>query len=244
MAVLDLLPRSVSAVYFIYHSDVEKWSFGKLSALREAAFALEGGYQYYYMGYYIHSCKKMRYKADFKPQYVLDYHGFEWSPLDDQMRELMEKRRYASMSRERLRQAKSSEDDSAVPNGIDDAKQGASSSEDDAEQSNATANGIAAVDDEIKHPTAKEAERSGLSLLELGMPGVMTLAELLQSGIDLDTVRAYLGKKWGSTRMQNLRLWDDGSETDGTSIKSAVADLAAAIGPELAKVIAVGFNGA
>lgn len=95
MAVLDLLPHAVSGVYFIYHSDFEKWSFGKLSALREAALAHEQGYQFYYMGYYIHSCKKMRYKGDYKPQYVLDYHSGEWNILDDEMRSLMNRRKYA-----------------------------------------------------------------------------------------------------------------------------------------------------
>lgn len=70
-----------------YHQDVEDWSFGKLSALREIQLAIEGGYQYYYMGqqassiiarlfsiivgYYIHSCIKMRYKGKYKPTYVL-----------------------------------------------------------------------------------------------------------------------------------------------------------------------------
>ena len=77
MAILDLLPHCVSGVYFIYHSDFEKWSFGKLSALREAALALEGGYQYYYMGYYIHSCAKMRYKGEYRPQHVLDPESYE-----------------------------------------------------------------------------------------------------------------------------------------------------------------------
>lgn len=51
MAVLDLLPHAVSGVYFVYHNDFERWSFGKVSALREAALALEGGHDFYYMGY-------------------------------------------------------------------------------------------------------------------------------------------------------------------------------------------------
>ena len=45
---------------------------GKLSALREAALAREGGYEWYYMGFYIHECVKMRYKAEYGPQMVLD----------------------------------------------------------------------------------------------------------------------------------------------------------------------------
>lgn len=33
-----------------YHEDVDEWNFGKLSALREIALAVENGYRYYYMG--------------------------------------------------------------------------------------------------------------------------------------------------------------------------------------------------
>jgi arginine-tRNA-protein transferase len=33
-----------------YDPDFGEWEFGKLSAMREIAFTLEGGYQYYYMG--------------------------------------------------------------------------------------------------------------------------------------------------------------------------------------------------
>lgn len=75
-----------------YDPDYSAFEFGKLSALREIAFALEEAYQYYYMGaltratglwyhgnpankngigFYIHSCPKMRYKAAYRPQYVL-----------------------------------------------------------------------------------------------------------------------------------------------------------------------------
>lgn len=98
MAVLDLLPHCVSGVYFVYHSDFEQWSFGKMSALREAALALEGGYQYYYMGYYIHSCPKMLYKNDYKPQTVLDLGNLAWNPLDDQFRKLLDDHHYLSPS--------------------------------------------------------------------------------------------------------------------------------------------------
>jgi arginyl-tRNA--protein-N-Asp/Glu arginylyltransferase len=36
-----------------YDPDYEQWEFGKLSALREIAFAQENGYPYYYMGQYM-----------------------------------------------------------------------------------------------------------------------------------------------------------------------------------------------
>lgn len=51
----DLLARYNHAkmvILFSYHQDVKDWYFGKLSALREISLALEGDYQFYYMGKY------------------------------------------------------------------------------------------------------------------------------------------------------------------------------------------------
>lgn len=170
MSVLDLLPHAVSGVYFIYHTDFEKWSFGKLSACREAGLALEAGYEYYYMGYYIHSCKKMRYKGDFKPQYVLDNASLEWDPLDDELRNLMETRKYASMSEERVRKAQKHQEEGAT------------------EYHDATLR-----DEGILHPVPLEAMHSGLSLLQLGMPGVLSPARLREE-VDLDAMKIHLGQ--------------------------------------------------
>lgn len=36
-----------------YDPEFGDWEFGKLSALREIAFALEEGYKYYYMGNFL-----------------------------------------------------------------------------------------------------------------------------------------------------------------------------------------------
>lgn len=164
MGVLDLLPHCVSGVYFLYHSDFEKWSFGKLSALREATLALEGGYQYYYMGYYIHSCAKMRYKGEYRPQYVLDPESLTWDPLDGELRALLDKKRYVSLSRERrLKQT-------AKGTGGDPAK----SSQDDTEADSYS---------DFPYPTAKEANDAvsdGVSLFDVKVPGVMTEEEIKQ----------------------------------------------------------------
>ena len=37
---------------------------------------------YYYMGFYIHSCHKMRYKADYQPSDLLCPERFCWVPYD------------------------------------------------------------------------------------------------------------------------------------------------------------------
>lgn len=155
MSVLDLLPHCVSGVYFIYHFNFEKWSFGKLSALREAALALEGGYQYYYMGYYIHSCVKMRYKGDYKPQYILDLESMAWDPLDGELRQLLDRKKYISMSSERR---------SGYGPGNEDSPQAIESDEDSIK---------------LAKPTeATEAILEGLSLFDLHIPGVMTAGEV------------------------------------------------------------------
>lgn len=101
LGVLDLLPHCVSSVYLIYHEDVNNWNFGKLSALREISLALEGDYQYYYMGYYIHSCIKMRYKATFRPTYILDPQLNVWDPLNSDMMQRLSARKWVSMAVER-----------------------------------------------------------------------------------------------------------------------------------------------
>ncbi|KAF3933318.1 hypothetical protein ABW19_dt0201447 [Dactylella cylindrospora] len=101
IAVLDLLPDCVSGVYFMYHKDIEKWCPGKLSALRETALAVEGGYKYYYMGYYIHSCPKMRYKCEYGPAQVLDAESYEWYPFDKEFRAKLDVTPYVALSREK-----------------------------------------------------------------------------------------------------------------------------------------------
>ncbi|TFL04391.1 arginine-tRNA-protein transferase [Pterulicium gracile] len=104
MGVLDILPSCVSSVYFVYDPAWEKHSLGKLSALREIALARkmhEAGakdLKYLYMGFYIQSCQKMRYKGDYQPSFLADPEDYTWHPLDIVCRPLLEKHRYACFS--------------------------------------------------------------------------------------------------------------------------------------------------
>lgn len=163
IGVLDLLPHCVSGVYFMYHADFEKWSFGKISALQEAALALEFGHQYYYMGYYIQSCVKMRYKADYKPQYLLDLETGAWDPLDAEMKRLLSKKKYVSMSKERTATT-----DMEVP-----------SEEMDVDKPDQPPS---ALHDPYEAATAYEA---GVSLFDLKLPGIMTPDEI-EDKVELD----------------------------------------------------------
>ena len=100
IGVLDLLPQCVSAVYFIYHESVHQHGFGKVGALREIALAKEEGYKWWYAGFYIHSCIKMRYKGDYTPQYMLDPGSYNWDPLDDEMKKRLDSKKFVSLSLE------------------------------------------------------------------------------------------------------------------------------------------------
>lgn len=244
MAVLDLLPHAVSAVYFIYHSDFEKWSFGKLSALQEAALAHEGGYQYYYMGFYIPSCKKMRYKGDYKQQYVLDYDSHTWDPLDDKLRTLMDTRKYASMTRERKRKT--------IQESLD-AAESEHGSDDPSVQKAKTV--LDSFDESQKplYPSPVDAMQTGLSLLQIGMPGIMSLKEIREH-VNLGNMRVRVG---GGRVMQvqvsevlpdtqqscpsltllqqSMSPWASGSELDGRSFKGLFAEFAAVVGPVIAR---------
>ncbi|GLB33700.1 putative ATE1 [Lyophyllum shimeji] len=103
MGVIDILPHCVSSVYFMYDVEWEKFSLGKLSALREIALAREmhdagaPGMDFLYMGFYIHSCQKMRYKGEYSPSYLADPETYDWFPLPSCL-PLLEANRYAVFS--------------------------------------------------------------------------------------------------------------------------------------------------
>ncbi|TFK43638.1 arginine-tRNA-protein transferase [Crucibulum laeve] len=127
MAVLDILPNCVSSVYFMYDKTWEGFSLGKLSALREISLAheirqagaLEMGYLY--MGFYIYSCQKMRYKGDYSPSYLADPETYEWYPLDKCI-PLLEKYRYACFSEPThcIEEAVRNNDDNSSHSELDD----------------------------------------------------------------------------------------------------------------------------
>lgn len=212
LGVLDLLPHCVSGVYFLYHSDFEKWSFGKLSALREAAMAVEDGYQFYYMGYYIHECVKMRYKGDYKPQMVLDPESYEWVPLDGDFRDALDQRKFVSRDvaktlaeqrKKRKRSDVEDEEHSSAANGsaIEEADRlnlGADHPRDehDTREMKENDNGLYTM------PNPEEAAETGLSLLELRMPGVMNTEEL-ETQIDLDHMKIKIGKLQVNTEVSD-----------------------------------------
>ncbi|CEP60488.1 arginyltransferase LALA0_S01e12046g [Lachancea lanzarotensis] len=81
IAVTDFLPSGISSVYFIWDPDYPRWSLGKLSALRELSILSKINRQYYYLGYYVDDCPKMRYKRKYGGD-ILDVCNNQYVPLD------------------------------------------------------------------------------------------------------------------------------------------------------------------
>ena len=88
VGVIDVLPKCVSSVYVFFDMDYSFLNLGIYSALREIEMTrkLHLGdpetFKYYYMGYYIHSCQKMRYKGNYYPSYLLCPESYIFMPIE------------------------------------------------------------------------------------------------------------------------------------------------------------------
>ncbi|XP_042289556.1 arginyl-tRNA--protein transferase 1 isoform X1 [Thunnus albacares] len=104
VGVIDILPTCVSSVYLYYHPDFASLSLGSYSALREISFTRQLQKQspklcYYYLGFYIHSCPKMRYKGQYRPSDLLCPETYIWVPIERCIPQL-ENSRYARLSQD------------------------------------------------------------------------------------------------------------------------------------------------
>eukprot|EP00092_Neocalanus_flemingeri_P012501 GFUD01013474.1.p1 GENE.GFUD01013474.1~~GFUD01013474.1.p1 ORF type:complete len:485 (-),score=159.52 GFUD01013474.1:157-1611(-) len=86
VGVVDILPHSLSSVYLYY--DPVWWgkgpnlSPGTYTAIREVQLTQQLDLPFYYMGFYIHSCPKMRYKGRFLPSDLLSPTLLSWHNIE------------------------------------------------------------------------------------------------------------------------------------------------------------------
>ncbi|KAI8141537.1 arginine-tRNA-protein transferase [Fennellomyces sp. T-0311] len=103
VAVLDILPKCVSSVYFMYDPEYAFLGLGKYSALREISLTQElsqsvgDTLHWYYMGFYIHSCPKMNYKGSYQPSDLLDAETYRWYPIHE-CKKLLDKKEFTVFS--------------------------------------------------------------------------------------------------------------------------------------------------
>lgn len=73
--LVDVLPGSLSSVYFYYDPSESRRSLGVFSALCEIAECLRRGLPHWYIGYYIRDCAAMNYKHQYRPYETLGVDG-------------------------------------------------------------------------------------------------------------------------------------------------------------------------
>uniref|UniRef100_A0A2C9JLZ4 Arginyl-tRNA--protein transferase 1 n=1 Tax=Biomphalaria glabrata TaxID=6526 RepID=A0A2C9JLZ4_BIOGL len=102
VGVIDILPACVSSVYLYYDPDYSFLGLGVYSALRELALVRKlhqsvPALKYYYMGFYIHSCPKMRYKGQFVPSFLACPVSYTWVSIE-QCRPKLDASKYSRLS--------------------------------------------------------------------------------------------------------------------------------------------------
>lgn len=247
IGVLDLLPDCVSAVYFLYHESIHWLNPGKLGAMREIALAREAGYRWWYPGYYVHNCAKMRYKIEYKPQYVLDPEDLRWYLLDKAALDLFDQGHYVCLSRKR-------KDGEAVePSNL--TAQTSSPNPPQEEPSNGTnpsphpltpkqpspsspSSPPSPEDDpEPEEPSEEEEETF---LLTSNMPGIPSLADM--RAVDMGSLVIRSDFSDGLIRAAHLVVWDSEDIAQCGTLKSRIAELVAAVGVDLVGEVCVDFR--
>lgn len=75
VGLVDVTPLCLSSVYFYFDPDERRRSLGIFSSLCEIAECRRRGLPYWYIGYYVAGCRKMDYKAEFRPHELLGEDG-------------------------------------------------------------------------------------------------------------------------------------------------------------------------
>jgi arginine-tRNA-protein transferase len=197
----------------MYHESVHQHNFGKLGALREIALAREEGYRWWYAGFYIHSCAKMRYKGDYSPQFMLDPEMYAWLPLDDDMKKRLDENEHLDLSREPPPEEKYDESPSAAIEDMD----------------------VDEEDSDDENPVLDP----DLPIFARSMPGILSRTQLLTE-VDLDHIHLRLRGRDAETC--DLIHWEESSIDSAHSLKGIIADLVSAVGVELTKEMVVSFR--
>ena len=79
VAVVDILPKGLSAIYTFFDPSYEVRSLGRLAVLWQIRWAQSQTMDFVYLGYWIKECQKMAYKAEYRPLQVFE--SLDWQPL-------------------------------------------------------------------------------------------------------------------------------------------------------------------
>ena len=78
VAVTDILPNSMSAMYTFYDPAYKHRSLGTYAILKQLQFAKANAKSFLYLGYQVNNCQKMSYKKNFHPFEI--FVSGKWNP--------------------------------------------------------------------------------------------------------------------------------------------------------------------
>ncbi len=81
VAVTDVVPGALSAVYTFYAPELASRSLGSYAILRQLQRARDEGREHVYLGFWLDGHPKMDYKRGYRPMEFLD--GAQWRPMPD-----------------------------------------------------------------------------------------------------------------------------------------------------------------
>lgn len=219
IGVLDLLPDCVSSVYFLYDDSIQTYMPGKLGALHEISLAYEEGYRWWYPGFYIHSCPKMRYKIDYAPQYILDPETLHWDRLDQSVLDLLDKKPFVSLYLERSKEQEPANDKDGEPRPSKAIK----------------VNGSGERSENDEASTSEDEYDGDHSLFHSDMPGIPSMAYM--QSLNLDHI-ALKGMRTGPLyETSDLVGWESSSIAKWPGLRAGVAELVAALGTDCVDVL-------
>jgi arginine-tRNA-protein transferase len=103
-AAAAVFSRCLSSKYFFWEPDYAWLSLGRYGALQEISWVAKQhaagapDFRYYYLGYYIHSCPKMAYKAEYLPSELLCPQRQVWVRFGDPVRQAFDRSPYVVLS--------------------------------------------------------------------------------------------------------------------------------------------------
>lgn len=160
----------------------------------------------------------MRYKGDFRPQYILDPESLTWDPLSELI-PYLDKHKYVSMSRER----QNSKD--------------AQSPEVSEDTTGPSANPIEFVKDDAtpagQNEDEDDSEYLETSMFNISMPGILRKEDFEGSNPRLDLGKWRIIAQSNLFDLEDLRGWDEWSLTDPQSLKGIFGELAACLGEKV-----------
>lgn len=78
--IIDVTSEALSSVYFYFDPVEARRSPGVFGALAEIEECRRRGVPYWYLGFYVRDCRRMNYKASFRPHELLDTLTGRWRP--------------------------------------------------------------------------------------------------------------------------------------------------------------------